>query len=216
MKKSAMLAVGVVLLASELAFFVFFVFTKSYFAAILLSMVGANHLGGRLAFIAVGLENGLPSYLVILIILFYNTTYLFLMYSLFVLFSERMKRFKIFKGPIESLKKKAEKEKKFLKKWNWFGISFFVWIPLPWTGAVIGSYIAHLEGYNTRETLFIVLPPMWIGIISWTLWFDELYDFVERFGKDKTIFLTLFLVMVPILFYLIDFIKKKARNSSSS
>ena len=82
MKKSAILAAGVVLLAAELAFFVFFVFAKSYFAAIIASMVGANHLGGRLAFIAVGLENGLPSYLVILIILFYNTTYLFLMYLL--------------------------------------------------------------------------------------------------------------------------------------
>jgi len=216
MKKSATLAAGFVLLAAELAFFGFFVLANSYFAAIIASMVGANHLGGRLAFIAVGLENGLPSYLVILIILFYNTTYLFLMYSLFVLFSERMKRFKIFKGQIESLKKKAEKKKKFLKNWNWFGISFFVWIPLPWTGGVIGSYIAHLEGYNTRETLFIVLPSMWIGIISWTLWFDELYDFVERFGKDKTIFLTLFLVMVPVLLYLTDIIKKKVRNNSSS
>ncbi len=216
MKKRATLAAGVVLLAAELAFFGFFVFANSYFAAIIASMVGANHLGGRLAFIAVGLENGLPSYLVILIILFYNTTYLFLMYSLFVLFSERMKRFKIFKRQIESLKKKAEKKKKFLKNWNWFGISFFVWIPLPWTGGVIGSYIAHLEGYNTRETLFIVLPSMWVGIISWTLWFDELYDFVERFGKDKTIFLTLFLVMVPVLLYLTDIIKKKARNNSSN
>jgi len=215
MKKSATLAVGVVLLVTELAFFVFFVFTNSSFAAIISSMVGANHLGGRLAFIAVGLENGLSAYLLILIILFYNTTYLLLMYSLVVLFSERMKRFKIFKGQIESLKKKAEKKKKFLKNWNWFGISFFVWIPLPWTGGVIGSYIAHLEGYNARETLFIVLPSMWVGIISWTLWFDELYDFVERFGKDKTIFLTLFLVMVPILFYLTDIIKK-ARDRRSS
>ncbi len=215
MKKSAILAAGVVLLAAELAFFVFFVFAKSSFAAIIASMVGANHLGGRLAFIAVGLENGLPSFLVILIILFYNTTYLLLMYSLVVLFFERMKRFKVFKGQMESLKKKAEKKKKFLKKWNWFGISFFVWIPLPWTGGVIGSYIAHLEGYNTRETLFIVLPAMWVGIISWTLWFDELYDFVERFGKDKTIFLTLFLVLVPILFYLIDIIKKAGGKRSS-
>lgn len=91
---------------------------------------------------------------------------------------------------------------------DWFGLSLFVWIPLPWTGAVIGSYIAHLEGYSTRETFLIVIPSMWIGIISWTLWFDELYEFIEQFGKGRTIFLTIFLLFLPILYYVLRGFRK--------
>ena len=171
-------------------------------------MVTANHIGGRLAFITVGLENGLSSYLIIPIIVFYNTTYLLLMYSIFVFFSERVKKLKFIRNYIESIQNKAKNKKQLLRKWNWFGLSLFVWIPLPWTGAVIGSYIAHLEGYNTRETLSTVIPAMWVGIISWTLWFDELYEFIEQFGKGRTIFLTVFLLIIPILYALLEGLRK--------
>ncbi len=171
------------------------------FAAKILSMIAANHIGGRLAFIAVGLENDFSPFILIPIIIFYNTTYLLLMYSAFVFLSRRIKKFKLIEGYIESERNKAKKKKLFLKKWNRFGISFFVWIPLPWTGAVIGSYIAHLEGYSTKDTLLTILPSMWIGVISWTLWFDELYEFIERFGKGKTMLLTVFLLIVPILIF---------------
>lgn len=187
------------MLGIELAFFVFWVVVNFSFAAKILSMIAANHIGGRLAFIAVGLENDLSPFILIPIIIFYNTTYMLLMYSLFVFLSGKIKKFKLIEGYMESERNKAKKRKLFFKRWNLFGISFFVWLPLPWTGAVIGSYIAHLEGYNAKDTLLTILPSMWIGVISWTLWFDELYEFIERFGKGKTMILTMFLLIVPIL-----------------
>lgn len=208
MKKRSPLIIGLVLLIAELVVFIFLVVFNFSSAAKFLSMVTANHLGGRLPFIAVGLENGLPSYLIIPFIIYHNTTYLLLNYSLFILLFEKIKHTKIIGGFIETTRIKAKKRRQILKKWNWFGLSLFVWIPLPWTGAVIGSYIAHLEGYNSRETLLTVIPAMWIGIISWTLWFDELYEFVEQFGKGKTIFLTAFLLLLPLLYYALVGIKR--------
>jgi uncharacterized membrane protein len=208
MKERWVLLIGILFLAVELAFLIIWVVVNSSFAAKILSMVTANHVGGRLAFIAVGLENGLSSNLIIPIIVIYNTTYLLLMYSMFVFFSGRVKKIRFIRNYLESLKNKAAGKKSLIKKWNWFGLSLFVWVPLPWTGAVIGSYIAHLEGYNTRETLSIVIPSMWIGIVSWTLWFDELYEFIDRFGRGRTIFLTVFLLIIPILYVLLEGLRK--------
>jgi len=209
MRKHTTLIIGIIFLGIELVFFIFWLIVNPSFAAKILSMVTANHLGGRLAFIAVGLENGLSSYLIIPIIVFYNTTYLLLMYSFFVFLSGRVKKLKFIRGYVESIQNKAKNKKRLLKKWNWFGLSLFVWIPLPWTGAVIGSYIAHLEGYNTRETFLSVIPAMWVGIISWTLWFDELYEFIDQFGKGRTIFLTVFLLIIPIFYYVLERLRKK-------
>jgi uncharacterized membrane protein len=208
MKRQVTVTVGIVFLGIELALFIFCLIVNSSFAAKILSKVAAHHMGGRLAFIAVGLENGLSSYLIIPIIIFYNTTYLLLMYSIFVFFSDRVKKLKLFRDYIESVKNKARNKTRLFKKWNWFGLSLFVWIPLPWTGAVIGSYIAHLEGYSAKETFSIVMPSMWIGIVCWTLWFNELYEFIKQFGKGRTIFLTIFLLIIPVLYYLLGIFRK--------
>ena len=53
---------------------------------------------------------------------------------------------------------------------------------------------------------------MWIGIISWTLWFDELYEFIERFGKGKTMIVTILLLITPILTYVVNIAIKKNKN----
>ncbi|UCE42874.1 MAG: small multi-drug export protein [Candidatus Aminicenantes bacterium] len=194
--------IGIVLLGIEAALFILCVILDQTLAAKFLSMLAANHIGGRLPFITVGLENGFKPSLIIPIIIIYNTTYIFLVYSLFVFLSRGIKKFKFVAKAIESMKTKAEKRKLSFKRWSRLGIAFFVWIPLPWTGAAIGSFIANLEGYSDRDTLLVVLPSMWIGVISWTLWFDELYKFIDRIGRGKTIFITIFLLVAPVIFYL--------------
>ncbi|MFP4082896.1 MAG: small multi-drug export protein [Candidatus Aminicenantes bacterium] len=211
MRKRETFIAGCLLLAAEITVFVLLAVADPSLAPRILSMVTANHIGGRLAFIAVGLENEFPSYILIPIIIFYNTTYLLLAYSIFVFFSERVKKLKMIRNYLRSFQNQALARKRLLRRWNWFSISLFVWIPLPWTGAAIGSYIAYLEGYTTRTTLLTVIPAMWVGIVSWTLWFDELYEFIHRFGESRTIFLTAFLVIIPILYYIVDGIRKRRK-----
>lgn len=212
MKKFPLLYAGFTLLGTILVSFVILAIFDYVLASRFLSMITANHIGGRLAFITVGLENGFSPQHIIPIIIFYNTTYLLLMYSLFVIFSKEIKRLRIIDVSVEALKRKAQKRKRSLKKWNRFFIFIFVWIPLPWTGAVIGSYIAHLEGYSIRDTLLTVIPAMWIGVISWTLWFDELYEFIEQFGKGNTMLVTICLLMIPVIVYLFNIVVKKNKN----
>jgi uncharacterized membrane protein len=199
---------GLVLLGIELVIYIFILVLDSSLAAEILSMISANHVGGRLAFIGVGLEFGFSSALIISIIIFYNTTYLLIVNSLIVYFWGQTEKLKITKRFIESMKKKAIARTQVSKKWNWFSISLFVWLPFPMTGAVMGSLIAYLEGYNIKNALIMVIPSMWIGVICWALWFDELYEFIEQFGKGKTIFITLILLLLPLLIYLGEHLKK--------
>jgi uncharacterized membrane protein len=205
--------IGIVLFATETALFILCAILDQTSAAKFLSMLAANHIGGRLAFITVGLENGFKPSVIIPIIIIYNTTYIFLVYSLFVFLSRGIKKFKFVSKSIESMKIKAEKRKQAFKRWSRFGIAFFVWIPLPWTGAAIGSFIANLEGYSHRDNLLVILPSMWIGVISWTLWFDELYKFIDRIGRGKTMFITIFLLAAPIVFYLINLLITKIKKA---
>ena len=204
--------IGFILLGLEIGFLIFLYFANQELVGKLLTTLAANHAGGRLAFIAVGLEMGLSPHFMILFIMLHNTMYLLLAYSAFFYTFEHISRLRLIRNYIHSLQENAARRRKLLKKWNWAGIAFFVWIPLPWTGAVIGSYIAHLEGYTPRETLFLTAPAMWIGIVTWTIWFDLLYEFIEKIGKGKTIFLTLFLLGVPVVFYVFEWIKRRRRD----
>ncbi len=215
MKKFTPLYAGILMLMTEIGLFITCTFVDQRSAAKILSMITANHIGGRLPFITVGLENGFPPLLIICVVMFYNTTYVLLMYSLFVFLSAKVKRFKMIDKLVGSMRRDAEKRKQSFKRWSRFGIFIFVWIPLPWTGAAIGSYIAHMEGYSVKNTLLTVLPAMWVGVISWTLWFDELYKFIERFGRGKTMLVTVFLLVVPGFIYLLNVLLKNNKNRTS-
>lgn len=203
------------MLMIEIGLFIVCAAVDQKFAGKILSMITANHIGGRLPFITVGLENGFSPSFIIPLIMFYNTTYVLLMYSLFVFLSAKIKRFKMIDKFVGSMRKEAEKRKQSFKRWSRLGIFIFVWIPLPWTGAAIGSYIAHMEGYSVKDTIMIVLPAMWVGVISWTLWFDELYRFIERFGRGKTMLVTLFLLIVPVLIFLLNLLFKSKKDRTN-
>jgi uncharacterized membrane protein len=155
--KRTFLVFGSVLFGIELVIFVLLLLLDSTLAVRILSMISANHLGGRMAFIGVGFEFGLPSSLIIFVILLYNTTYLLILNFLMVYFQEKIQKVKFIHRYIESLKEIAEMRAQSMKKWRWIGIIVFVWLPLPMTGAVMGSIIAYIERYNIRNTLLMVI-----------------------------------------------------------
>lgn len=199
--RNVVFLLGVVLLFSIVCIIVYLFIFDPHLAAKIVSMITASHIAGRLAFIGVGLEFKFPIPELIGIIIFYNTAYVFVVYSLMMFLWDQTLRIKFVHKYVESTKEKAIKKTKELKKWSWFGVAFYVWVPLPWTGALMGSLIAHIEGYNTRDTFLIVIPSMWIGVVTWTIWFDELYKFFERVGRGRTITLTLLIIFLPLLFY---------------
>jgi uncharacterized membrane protein len=205
--------IGIALLAIEVVLFFLCLILDKTLAAKFLSIIAANHIAGRLAFIAVALENGFRPSLIIPIFILYNTTYVLLVYSLFIFISQGIQRLNFVAKHIESRKAKAEQRRHLFKRWSRLSIAFFVWVPLPWTGSVTGSFIAKFEGYSDKETLFVVIPSMWVGIVTWTLWFDELYKFIDRIGRGKTILVTIFLLVAPTAGYLVKYLIKKIKKS---
>ena len=121
-------------------------------------------------------------------------------------------QFKLFKIFVETRMKKAEKRAEKMKKWSWIGIVAFVWMPFPMTGAIMGFLIARAEGYKTIPSLTIAIPSMWVGVVCWTIWFDELYKVIERIGHGLTTYITLLLVAFPFISSLTGMAIKKTRS----
>ena len=167
-----------------------------------LSMIGACHLGGRLAFIGTGLEYGFSTLSVIFIVLVYNTAFVLFLYSLFINLFEKISKFKF----IASLHEKVHESRQIRSKWNLLSIAVFIWIPLPMTGGLVGCLLAYFEGYEDKDILRVALPSMWFGVVSWALAFDKLYVYINNLHPGSTIFITLILIVAPIIYNLL---KKK-------
>jgi uncharacterized membrane protein len=160
-----------------------------------LTMIGANHLGGRLAFIGAGFQGGLSALSITGIVSYHNSTVLLLVYPLCLLLSERLKRAPFFARLLESVRL----SRSLRTRWNLLAIAIFIWVPLPMTGAVVGALLAHLEGYEPKRVLPVALGSMLVGVVSWTLAFEPFYAWMRGIGPHVTTGVTLFLVLLPFV-----------------
>jgi uncharacterized membrane protein len=188
--------VGIGLAGAEIIVYFIMLFLDSEFALKILTMIGACHVGGRLAFIGTGLEFEFKVLPLILIIITYNTIYLLLVYSIFIFLSEKMLKFRF----IANLHQKVKNSKKIRSNWNLLSIAIFIWLPLPMTGATVGSLIAYFEGYDDHLILSVAIPTMWFAVISWTLAFDQMYLVLRNLSSGITLILTILLIISPIMF----------------
>lgn len=159
----------------------------------ILSMIGACHVGGRLAFIGAGFEAELPALATALIATFHNSVVVLLAYPLWLLLCRRLERLPL----LARLRRKVERSRSLRSRWNLLGIGIFIWAPFPMTGAVIGALLAHSEGYPPRQVLPVALGAMTAGVISWTLAFEHLYTWLRGIGPHLTTTVTLLLIFLP-------------------
>ena len=165
----------------------------------ILSMIGACHVGGRLAFIGAGFEAQLPAPATALIATFHNTVVVLLVYSLWLLLCQRLERFPL----LARLRQKVERSRSLRSRWNLLGIAIFIWVPFPMTGAVVGALLAHFEGYPPRQVLPVALGSMTAGVVSWTLAFEHLYTWLREIGPHVTTTVTLLLIFLPPIWNLV-------------
>jgi uncharacterized membrane protein len=158
-------------------------------------MIGASHLGGRLAFIGTGFENGFGVGSISAIAIFHNSMVLLVIYPLFLLMSQRFPAF----GFIARFQEEATANRRLRSRWNLLAIAIFIWIPLPMTGAVVGALLAHFEGYPPRQVVPVALGSMAAGVASWTLAFEPLYAWLREIGPYTSTTVTILLVVVPIV-----------------
>ncbi|MFO7981253.1 MAG: small multi-drug export protein [Candidatus Aminicenantes bacterium] len=204
--------IGMALLVIEIVVIAFIFLSNPSLSLKIISMVTAFHLGGRLAIIGTGLELNFSTLTIIFIILTYLTAFLLIMLSVIGFLWVKAQEFKLFRNFVETRMKKAEKRAKTMKKWSWIGIVAFVWMPFPMTGAIMGFLIARAEGYKSLTSIVITIPSMWFGVVCWTLWFDELYKIIEKIGPQLTRYVTILLVLLPLLYYLSSTLIKKIRS----
>ncbi|MBS3819794.1 small multi-drug export protein [bacterium] len=208
------LVIGLILLGIEVIILIFLFIFNITLAGKVLAMIAAYHLGGRLAFISTGVEFQLSTLLIILIIIYYNTNYLLILFSFISYTWKKSKKLDALKKFVESKIKKAQKEARVLKKFHWAGIALFVWLPFPMTGAVMGFLIATIEGYSIKKSILIVIPSMWVGVLCWTILFEDIYKLVKKIDPSISIILTLFLVFSPFLYSVLKkLIWKKSSKS---
>jgi uncharacterized membrane protein len=160
-----------------------------------LTMIGASHVGGRLAFIGAGFEAGLPALWITGIVSFHNSMVLLLVYPLCLFLSQRLDRVPYLANLVE----KVRLGRSLRTRWNLMAIAIFIWVPLPMTGAVVGALLAHLEGYEPRQVLPVALGSMVAGVITWTLAFEQLYSWMRGIGPHLTTAITLLLVLLPFV-----------------
>ncbi len=85
-----------------------------------------------------------------------------------------MKKFKIFRGLIEKLEKRAMSKSDKVTQYEFWGLVLFVGIPLPGTGAWMGSLIAALLEIDTKkavlaELLGIAMATIIMSFVSYGL-----------------------------------------------
>ena len=149
----------------------------------LLSVIAAYFLGGRGVSISLGLNLGLSKFLVILILVFSNLTFLFIFYPPIIYFYEHLIEMKFIGKIVGSIKHRADIFQPKIEKWGSLGLAFFVWVPLFSSGALVGAIIGTLIGMRTITVICVVTSAMIASVISWTLAFDYLFKFATGAGK---------------------------------
>jgi uncharacterized membrane protein len=163
------------------------------------AVIAASLLFGRTASILTGLEVGLASYSITLVLLVCNSTWLLIFFPLVVASYYQVVEKRVIGRIVESTKRIAEAQKAKTSKYGPWGLAFFIWLPFPWTGALIGSVIGFLFGMPTKRIVAVAIPSMLIGVVSWVVGFRYLIVFTGTVGKTASLAFLVSLFLFPVL-----------------
>ena len=126
------------------------------FLVALTTMSPLLELNGGIPF---GIYLGLNPLLVFLVAIFFNSIIFFPVYFLIDFFYKSIfSKFQIFKKYLERTRKKA---KPYVEKYGYLGLTFFISIPTPLTGAYTGAIASWLLKMDWKKSFLAIL----IGVI---------------------------------------------------
>lgn len=166
------------------------------------SMCAADNFAGRAATLSLGLQLGLPLWVVIPLSISFSLTSLFLFYPLIVYFYERVVEIKIIGPALDTAKKMAEKQQPKIERYGAFGIGVFVWIPFFMTGSIVGAVLGYIIGMRTKAVMVTVITSVVLSAISWGIAFDYMLEFAESVGKFLPIIMVGGILGVALFFRL--------------
>ena len=159
----------------------------------------AHTFGGRAAGIGLCLMDQLNPFFTILYNLFLEVLIVCWAYSLFVLSINNYIKFRIVKLYALRLERKARAHKRKIASYGWLGVFFFVMLPLPATGPVIGSIVGYLLKLKAWSNFSAALLGTFRPIVVWFLFFDILEQNLHVF---RYVFFGI--IAVAVLSYLLS------------
>jgi uncharacterized membrane protein len=159
-------------------------------AAQIIAVMTASTFGGRMASVFTGLEFGMHSAFLIVLLSVFNTSWLCFFFPLIATLSHHMMiKLKFVGKMLDSTKKTAERQKERITKYGSWGIAFFIWLPLPWTGSLVGAVVGFLIGLSIKRIMVIAVSSMVLSVISWVFGFQYLFFFTGNTGKLIALFI---------------------------
>jgi len=143
------------------------------------AVIAAALLGGRIPAIVAGLEGGFSSLQTSLLIMTINTAWLCLTFPVFVALHRKAAD----SAWLKRLQERAQRQVRSVSALGCWGLAFFVWLPFPLTGALIGAVIGIFMNLSVRRVVTVVVASMWLGVIMWTFGFDVFMSFSGPVGK---------------------------------
>lgn len=125
--------------------------------AILLSLSPISELRGGIIYAIASGINPLVSFFVCVMANMLISPALFFFLSTLHLSLYKMKTYQmLFDRYIKSLDRKVRAYEKRHEVWGYLALTFFVAVPLPFTGAWTGSFIAWILGLNRKKSIFAI------------------------------------------------------------
>jgi uncharacterized membrane protein len=159
----------------------------------LLGAFVAHAFGGRAAGVGLCIALGINLPITVLYNLFLEILIVFFTFSLFLISVNHYLNIKFLNKALKNAEKNAHKYKHLISKYGVLGVFVFVLIPLPVTGPVIGSIIAHFLKFSLKKNFLTVFSGTLLAIFLWALFFDYLSSHIT---KIQWVFAIVFLVFL--------------------
>jgi uncharacterized membrane protein len=146
----------------------------------LLGAFFAHLIGGRAAGVGmcIAFDIGLP--ITILYNMFLEVLIVFFSFSLFLISINHYLNIRFLDKAIKNAERNAHKYEHVISKYGWIGIFTFVMTPLPMTGPVIGSILAHFLKFSLKKNFMTVFSGTFLAIVLWAFFFDFLSSHIEK------------------------------------
>jgi uncharacterized membrane protein len=169
-------------------------------------VVTASLVGGRMSAILAGYQLGIPPLIIVLVLFNLNFAWTCLIFPLFIALHRQVLKCCILVKLIQSAERSAHAVTSSITKMGIIGIPLFIWLPFPWTGALIGSIVGYFTGLSVGKVLFFMTISLMAGTISWVYSFRYLLILSGTPGKVG------FMISVIILI-VAHYIKQKRQQT---
>ncbi len=168
-------------------------------AQVLIGMTATAIMFGRAAGMAFGYTLLLGNSSVIPVSMIIETILVLIFYPLFVFSWRHLLVLKWLRNFFNRIKKAAETNQDFVRKYGIIGLLVFVWFPFWMTGPIVGCVIGFLMGLPAWINILVVLGGTYMAIIGWAFFLHTLHKQVASYSPYAAMILMAVLVVIIIV-----------------